>query len=219
MEKKYCLNCGKELVNKWQTKFCSQSCSASYSNRNRKHTVETKARISESLKKNYTEEEKEKILTTKEKYVPKNNLKYRLIKLGLKENRCECCGNMGSWMGTELILQLHHKDGNHKNNSIENLQILCPNCHSQTDTYCDKNRKVKKTKKEYCSICGKEICRNNMTGLCVECYNKKQKRKINVTETELREEFQKCKNYSLLAEKYNVHPRTIKKWLIKYQII
>ena len=55
------------------------------------------------------------------------------------EEKCEICG-IGEWIGKPITMQIHHKDGNNKNNSIDNLQLLCPNCHAQTDTYCNKKR-------------------------------------------------------------------------------
>lgn len=55
------------------------------------------------------------------------------------EAKCEICG-IESWIGKPIMLQIHHKDGNHENNSIDNLQLLCPNCHAQTETYCNKTR-------------------------------------------------------------------------------
>jgi len=65
-------------------------------------------------------------------------LKKWLIKHGLKKNQCECCG-ITEWQGNPIECTLHHKDGNKHNNKISNLQILCPNCHSQTDTFTAKN--------------------------------------------------------------------------------
>ena len=56
-------------------------------------------------------------------------LKQKLIKDGIKEEKCELCG-LSVWLNTRLPLELHHKDGNHYNNNLENLQILCPNCHA-----------------------------------------------------------------------------------------
>ena len=64
----------------------------------------------------------------------------RLIEDGLKENKCECCG-LSEWMGKPIPLELHHKDGNHWNNDLENLQILCANCHMQAHDYNNNNRK------------------------------------------------------------------------------
>jgi hypothetical protein len=75
-----------------------------------------------------------------------NALRKRLIKEGLKEHKCECCG-LSEWLGEPIPLELDHVDGNHFNNLIENLKILCPNCHARTPTYRGKNKKYKKPKK------------------------------------------------------------------------
>lgn len=52
---------------------------------------------------------------------------------------CECCG-IKTWNNKDIVFQLHHKDGNPKNHRIENLILLCPNCHSQTDNFSNKKR-------------------------------------------------------------------------------
>jgi hypothetical protein len=67
-------------------------------------------------------------------------LKNRLISEGIKENKCEIC-EISEWNGKELKMQLDHKDGDSHNHNILNLQMICPNCHSQTITYCGKNIK------------------------------------------------------------------------------
>ena len=59
-------------------------------------------------------------------------LKEKLFRDGLKEEKCEICGT-SIWQGIKLPLELHHKNNNHNDNSFENLQILCPNCHSIQD--------------------------------------------------------------------------------------
>lgn len=56
-------------------------------------------------------------------------LKLKLIKEGLREAKCEICG-LSIWQKQPIPLELHHKDGNHYNNELENLIILCPNCHA-----------------------------------------------------------------------------------------
>jgi hypothetical protein len=64
-------------------------------------------------------------------------LKARLIAAGLKEDRCERCG-LDSWRGKPLSLQVHHANGVADDNRIENIRLLCPNCHSQTPTHSRK---------------------------------------------------------------------------------
>lgn len=76
-----------------------------------------------------------------EKPYQSNKLKLRLFKEGLKERKCENCG-LDKWLGKDIPLQLHHINGNHNDNSFDNLQILCPNCHSLTDNYTAKNKKI-----------------------------------------------------------------------------
>lgn len=66
-------------------------------------------------------------------------LKKRLIKEGIKKNECEICG-ISDWNGKPLSMQLDHIDGNSHNHKLENLRMICPNCHSQTETYCGKNK-------------------------------------------------------------------------------
>ena len=62
-------------------------------------------------------------------FIKTSKLKEKLLKEGIKENKCEICG-ITEWNGKPLVMQLHHIDGNNKNNSLDNLQMLCPNCHS-----------------------------------------------------------------------------------------
>ena len=69
-------------------------------------------------------------------------LKNRLIKEGVKRRICESCG-LTQWQNMDIPLELHHLNGDNRDNRLENLQLLCPNCHALTDTYRGKNNKSK----------------------------------------------------------------------------
>ena len=75
-----------------------------------------------------------------EQTVTSFRLRNRLLAEGYFEKKCCCCGNT-EWLGQPIPLELHHIDGNKNNNSLENLELRCPNCHYFTDTYKSKNRK------------------------------------------------------------------------------
>jgi DNA-binding CsgD family transcriptional regulator len=68
----------------------------------------------------------------------RGHLKTRLLRAGLKDGRCERCG-ISEWLDKPLSLALHHVNGDRLDNRLENLQLLCPNCHSQTDTFGGRN--------------------------------------------------------------------------------
>lgn len=83
----------------------------------------------------------DEILVENSDYLSINSLRRRLLKEGYKEYKCERCGNI-EWEGEPIPLELHHINGNHTDNRIENIQLLCPNCHALTDNYCSKNAKI-----------------------------------------------------------------------------
>lgn len=82
----------------------------------------------------------DEILVEDSNYFSMHYLKERILKSGLIKYECSCCGNKGEWQGRKLVLQLDHINGNNRDNRIENLRFLCPNCHSQTETFCRKNK-------------------------------------------------------------------------------
>ena len=68
-------------------------------------------------------------------------LKNRLLQEGIKAEQCEKCGKK-SWMGQPIPLELHHIDGDRTNNTLHNIELMCPNCHAQTDNYRGSKKKV-----------------------------------------------------------------------------
>lgn len=75
-----------------------------------------------------------------------NNIKAAnalLALVNLRGHKCEQCGNT-TWNNQEIPLEIHHLDGDHLNNVLDNLQLLCPNCHAQTNNYKGKNQRKRR---------------------------------------------------------------------------
>lgn len=148
---KQCIKCNKEHSN--SGKFCSRSCANS-----RVVSEETKLKISIALKGKTSntqtmsvEEQKARIEKVRHTRLQKY-LSTPFEKLGVENRRRRvfeeqnfCCAKCGisEWQGFKLTLELEHKDGNNQNNSRENLEGLCPNCHSITDTWRGRNKPSK----------------------------------------------------------------------------
>jgi HNH endonuclease len=73
------------------------------------------------------------------KRVPGQRLRLALIETG-REDACAMCGTSSTWLGQPLTLEVDHVNGDWSDNRAENLRILCPNCHTLTDTYCGRNK-------------------------------------------------------------------------------
>lgn len=129
----------------------------------------------------------------KDSTIKSYKLKNRLFKEHIKEKKCECCG-LTEWLGKPINLQLHHINGVNTDNRLENLQILCPNCHSCTDNFSGKNQKINiKEKKE-------------------------RKKKDYFDVSLLNELIEKYNDIDIVSEKMCRAPKTIKKYLKKYNI-
>ena len=143
--------------------------------------------------------------------ITSGKLRIKLLTEGLKENKCEICG-ITKWLGKPIVCQLHHIDGNNQNNNLENLQILCPNCHSQTENYCG-SANVNKTK-YYCKDCGKEI--NKGSVYCTICSHKHTRKvKDRPSKEKLLQDFKELKSFVKIGAKYGVSDNAIRKWFIQ----
>ena len=82
----------------------------------------------------------EEIMVENSTYTNTTRLKERIIHANIIPYECAICGNKGEWLEKKLILQLDHINGQHYDHRKENLRFLCPNCHSQTETFSGKNK-------------------------------------------------------------------------------
>lgn len=146
---KECLFCKNTFTARHKDyKFCGHSCSASYNNPRKaskfKNCIECGKKLSKAgvtlchpcytllRKMKRAQDWKEGILTVTNPQVT------RRLFLEFVEYRCSNC-SLSSWNNKPITLDLDHIDGDSSNNTFENLRFLCPNCHSQTDTYKAKN--------------------------------------------------------------------------------
>lgn len=147
------------------------------------------------------------------KKIHSSKLKNKLLKEGLIDDKCSNCG-LTEWMGKSIVLQLHHIDGNHNNNNLENLQLLCPNCHSQTENYCgNANSSVEKY---YCKDCGSEITKGST--YCTICAAKHRRKVEKPSLEQLIEDFKELKAFTKIGNKYGVKDNSVKKWFISYDL-
>jgi len=194
-----CLFCGKKLINH-QTKYCCLSCQNQY--QQQQYINNWKNGKENGLKGEYQ----------LSNYIRK----YLLEKANYK---CSKCGWSKINPYTQKIpLEIHHKDGDYTNNCEENLEVLCPNCHSLTENYKNANKngrlgreKYYEIKKNSCVDCGKEILQGSIR--CIECNNKHQR----TVERPSREELKKLirnLSFSEIGKMYKVSDNSIRKWCI-----
>jgi Zn finger protein HypA/HybF involved in hydrogenase expression len=141
---------------------------------------------------------------------PRTSLKKRLIKEKLLEYKCKKCNNKGEWNGKKLSLQLEHINGISDDNRLENLCFLCPNCHSQTETFSGKQHR--KHHQRECPICHKKI--STRATYCRKCASRKysiNKRKFEISQKELEELINSKISLLQIGKMYNVSDNAIRK--------
>lgn len=106
-------------------------------------------------------------------------LRRSLLEIGRSEE-CITCGLGPEWHGKHLVLQIEHKNGDNTDNRANNLEFMCPNCHSQTSGYAIiKNLSPDK----FCAKCGQKIWKRARSGMCHKCVcASRRKRSVNRTD-------------------------------------
>lgn len=145
---KLCLECGGAIKfkNRQYSKFCSMECYRKFKGHKRvgRFCIECgKYIINKRMYKNvYCDYKCQCINNFKKRRDSGMTLKGETVRKYLiytRPHRCEECGLI-KWNGDSIPLEVHHIDGDSNNNSDDNIQLLCPNCHAQTPTFKGKNR-------------------------------------------------------------------------------
>jgi transposase-like protein len=174
-------------------------------------------------------------------FITASALRKKLLDEGIQERKCECCG-LDKWMGGDIPLELHHINGNHNDNRIENLEILCSNCHSMRHGY-SKYKKVckncgvefethskqqkfcseecKKEDKERhlftCEYCGKEFySRNPKQRFCSKKCSHDATKLADINKDNLLRDFYELKTFVSVGKKYGVSDNAVRKWCKKF---
>jgi Zn finger protein HypA/HybF involved in hydrogenase expression len=166
------------------------------------------------------------------------SLNKKIRKYNLKEYKCSECG-IFEWLGKELSLHIDHINGINNDNRLENLRFLCPNCHSQTDTYCGKNLKSKETPLKpikipreripreirgrtiYRDLCGCGQIKLSSSKKCSTCNNTSEKPLIRKVDRPSKEELLELlwsQSTLSLGKVYGVSDNAIRKWAKTYGI-
>lgn len=150
----------------------------------------------------------------------RTHLKNKLYKEGIKNKKCELCGQGEIWHGKKISLILDHINGVNNDHRLENLRIVCPNCAATLDTHCGKNTR------KYCPVCGESVKSENKVFCSIECSSKAKKGRV-FDDPKLRKiirpqyssliEDVKTIGYSGTGRKYGVSDNAIRKWIRHYE--
>lgn len=147
-------------------------------------------------------------LVQNSQYKSGSSLKKRLIKDGMIKNECAKCGLGPKWQGEKLSLQLEHKNGVSDDNRLENLCLLCPNCHSQTPTFAGKKlRKLNKKKRKRIGRINSSFDRNA---------SRIKTRKVEWPTKELLQKLLWENPTVEIAKIYGVSDKSVEKWTKRY---
>lgn len=169
----------------------------------------------------------EEVLIERSTY-QRGTLKKRLFREGVKQRRCELCGQGEEWRGRRMSLILDHVNGVSDDNRLENLQIVCPNCAATLDTHCGRNPALSKprdcrvcrepfipryTQQRFCSTrCADRGKSRAVTGLPKPERRKVERPPFDLLMRELAET-----SYSAVGREYGVSDNAVRKWVRMYE--
>lgn len=173
----------------------------------------------------------------KDSHYPRGKIKNFLTKVNYLKNCCSICG-ISDWMDKPIILQLDHIDGDRNNNTIDNFRLICPNCHSQTETFSRRKSETKiptpKSDSEFIEVIStSENARQALIKLGLQAFGgnydriRKIKKEFNVEfksrESKIppmQELLEKITNHPIIdvGKFYGVSDNAVRKWLVKYGI-
>ena len=140
---------------------------------------------------------------------PKAPLHYTHMDENLLENKCYCCGLLPIWCGAPLTLQLDHINGMRGDHRLENLRLVCPNCHSQTATYAGRRNKLPS---QQCKSCNKKISKpSKHCKKCARAITAVKQRTFSVTKEEALELLASNLTLEEIGRRFNVYGNTFKK--------
>jgi hypothetical protein len=158
----------------------------------------------------------DRILIIDSPYRDNRSLKKRLLEEQLIIHECSSCGIGPKWNEKELVLQLDHKNGINNDNRLINLRLLCPNCHSQTETFCGRHKSVHKR----CSKCNNHISKRST--LCRQCHkqhnidNREMFHKVNRPTRDALSILISSKTFVEIGREFNVSDNAVRKWCKDY---
>jgi hypothetical protein len=153
----------------------------------------------------------------------RRSLKKRLYAEGLKERRCELCGQDEEWHGRRMALIIDHINGVATDNRLENLRIVCPNCAATLETHCGKNVLLARP----CLVCGRSFQptaprQRHCSKSCSARSQQNRERAVEARRVE-RPPYERLvrevaeTSWSAVGRKYGVSDNAVRKWVRWYE--